>query len=312
MYGLVQAGSAGWGSNSAIFPSLVSLGLIGAFVLWEGWLTLRPNGQPLVDLGLFRSRSFSVGVILAGAGIFGMFGVLFTLPQYLQAIMGVDAQGAGLRFLPTIAGMVIGAIPADRVAARLGPKITVAIGFAILTVGMAVGSALTTTSGDGFIAAFTFVVGVGAGLGLATAVSAAVVELSEERSGVGAALIQAIVKLGPAFGATILGSVLNSTYQSHVSVAGLPASAAGAVQQSVFGGLAVARQLGSPALVESVRTAFVAGMDDATRVAAVVAAVAMIAALVLLPRRAAVTAPRETAATAASTAGTPGPAVAGG
>jgi MFS transporter, DHA2 family, multidrug resistance protein len=313
MYGLVQAGSAGWGSSSALVPSLVSLGLIAAFALWEGWLTVRPNGEPLVDLGLFRSRSFSVGVILAGAGIFGMFGVLFTLPQYLQAIMGVDAQGAGLRFLPTIAGMVVGAIPADRVAARIGPKITVALGFAILTVGMLAGSALTTTSGDGFIAAFTFVVGMGAGLGLATAVSAAVVELSEERSGVGAALIQAIVKLGPAFGATILGSVLNSTYQSHVSVAGLPASAAAAVQQSVFGGLAVARQLGSPALVESVRTAFVAGMDDATGVAAVVAAVAMLAALVLLPRRAAaVAAPRDTVATAASIAITPDPTVAGG
>ena len=134
---------------------------------------------------------------------------------------------------------------------------------------MFAGSAMTATTGDGYIAAFTFVVGVGSGLGLATAASAAVAELSAERSGVGAALVQAIVKLGPAFGATILGSVLNSTYQSHVSVTGLPATAAATVQQSVFGGLAVAAQLGSPALADSVRTAFVAGMDDAARVAAV-------------------------------------------
>jgi EmrB/QacA subfamily drug resistance transporter len=240
MYGLVEAGDNGWSSSNAIVPSFVALGTLAAFVLWEAWLTVRDGGQPLVDLNLFRSRSFSVGVVLAGAGIFGMFGVLFTLPQYLQAIMGVDAQGAGLRFLPTIAGLVIGAVPADRVAARVGSRITVALGFAILAAGMLVGSAMTTTSGDAFIAAFTFVVGVGAGLGLATAASAAMVELSAERSGVGSAVVQAIVKLGPAFGATILGSVLNSTYQSQVSVAGLPAQAAAAVQQSVFGGLAVA------------------------------------------------------------------------
>ncbi len=144
---------------------------------------------------------------------------------------------------------------------------------------------MTATTGDGYIAAFTFVVGVGSGLGLATAASAAVAELSAERSGVGAALVQAIVKLGPAFGATILGSVLNSTYQGHVSASGLPATAAATVQKSVFGGLAVAAQLGSPALADSVRAAFVAGMDDASRVAAVIAVAAMVGALVLLPRR---------------------------
>jgi DHA2 family multidrug resistance protein-like MFS transporter len=285
MYGLVEAGDKGWGSAGAIVPSLVALATLTVFVLWEAFLTARPYVQPLIDLGLFRSRSFSVGLVLAGLGIFGMFGVLFTLPQYLQAIMGLDAQGAGLRFLPMIAGLVIGAVPADRVAARFGARITVALGFALMAAGMLVASGMTVSTGDAYIAAFSFVVGAGAGMGLATAASAAMVELSAERSGVGGALVQAIVKLGPAFGATILGSVLNSTYQSHVSVAGLPAEAAGAVQQSVFGGLAVAGQIGSTSLAVSVRTAFVAGMDDASRVAAVIAAAAMVGALVLLPRR---------------------------
>lgn len=287
MYGLVQAGDYGWGSSDALIPAIAAIAVLTGFVLWESWLTVQPDGQPLIDLGLFRSRSFTVGVVLAGMGIFGMFGVLFTLPQYLQAIMGVDAQGAGLRFLPTIVGLILGAVPADRVAARIGPRFTIAIGFAVLAGGMFLGSLMTATTGDAFIALFTFIVGAGAGLGLATAVSAAMVELSAERSGVGGALVQAVVKLGPAFGATILGSVLNSTYQGHVSVTGLPAATASAVQGSVFGGLAVARQLGSPALLDSVRTAFVAGMDDASRVAAIIAVAAMVGAIVLLPRRAA-------------------------
>ena len=299
MYGLVEAGDNGWGDPSAIVPSLVGLAALAAFILWEARLAARPGGEPLIDLSLFRSRSFSWGIILAAAGIFGMFGVLFTLPQYLQGIMGLDAQGAGLRFLPAIAGMVVGAVPADRVAARLGPKIAVALGFGVLTVGMLAGGAMTAGTGDAYIAAWTFVVGAGAGLGLATAASVAVVELSAERSGVGAALLQTVIKLGPAFGATILGSVLNSTYRGQVSVAGLPADAATAVRRSVFDGLVVAGQLGSPALLDSVRTAFVAGMDDAARVAAVVAVVAMVVALLVLPRRSAAV---ETAASSAKPA----------
>jgi DHA2 family multidrug resistance protein-like MFS transporter len=297
MYGLVQAGENGWGDPSAVVPSFIGLAGLVAFFLWEARLTARPGGEPLIDLTLFRSRSFSWGIVLAAAGIFGMFGVLFTLPQYLQAIVGLDAQGAGLRFLPAIAGMALGAIPADRIASRIGPKFTVALGFGVLTVGMFAGSFMTAQSGDGYLSTWTFLVGIGAGMGLATAASIAIVELSAERSGVGAALLQAVIKLGPAFGATILGSVLNSTYQGRLHLGGLPADAAGAVEKSVFGGIAVARQLGSPQLLDSVRTAFVAGMDDASKVAGVVALVAAVLALVVLPRRAAVAQEGEDAVT---------------
>jgi DHA2 family multidrug resistance protein-like MFS transporter len=285
MYALVEAGDTGWASAAALQFSLLGLVTIAAFVAWEAWLTHRPNGQPLIDLALFRSRSFSGGIVLGAAGILGMFGVLFTLPQYLQAISGLDAAGAGFRFLPAIFGMVVGAVPADRVAARAGPRLTIAVGLSILAAGMLVGSGTAETSGDAFLAGWTFVVGFGAGLGLATAASAAMIELSAERSGVGAALLQAVVKLGPAFGATILGSVLNSSYQARVSVAGLPSDAAEAVRQSVFGGLAVAQQIGSADLATSVRSAFVAGMDDASRAAAAIVAVAAVAALFVIPRR---------------------------
>jgi DHA2 family multidrug resistance protein-like MFS transporter len=285
MYSLTEAGDYGWSDARATWPALAGLAALAAFILWEAWLTRRPGGEPLIDLSLFRSRSFNAGMVLAAAGVFGMFGVLFTLPQYLQAIMGTDAQGAGLRFLPAIGGVIVGALPADRLAARIGPKVTAAAGFAVLAAGMFAASTLRADSGDGFIAAWTFVVGMGAGLALATAASAAVVELSAERSGVGSALLQAVIKLGPAFGATILGSVLNATYQAQVQVAGLPAAAAAAAQKSVFGGLAVAGELGSPQLAQSARSAFVAGMDDASRLAAVVGLVAAGLALALLPRR---------------------------
>ena len=285
MYGFVEAGDNGWGSAAAIEFTLLGLVTLAAFIGWQAWLTNRPGGQPLIDLGLFRSRAFSSGVVLTAVGVFGMFGVLFTVPQYLQAVVGLDAEGAGLRFLPIIFGMVLGALPADRVVARLGPKACVTGGLAIIGMGMLLGSQMSPASGDGYIALWTFLVGFGSGVGLATSASLAMVELSPERSGVGAALLQAVVKLGPAFGATILGSVLNATYQGRVPVAGLPAPTADAVKESVFVGLAVAQRAGSADLVAAVRSAFVAGMDDASRTAAAIAIVAAIVSLVVMPLR---------------------------
>lgn len=285
MYGLIQAGENGWGSAGAIVPMAAAAALLASFVLWEARLTERPGGKPLIDLGLFHSGPFTWGIILAGFAVFGLFGALFALPQYFQAVLGTDAQGSGLRLLALIGGMVAGAVPADRIVARIGPKLTAAIGFTVLAVGMAAGGTMTADSGDGFIAAWTFTVGVGAGICLSTAAAAALNQLSAERSGVGSALMQTVTKLGPAFGAAILGSVLNSTYQAQLYLQGLPGPAAEAARRSVFAGIAVAHQLHSPALLDSVRTSFVTGMDYGLRVSAAIALVGAALALAFLPRR---------------------------
>src|SRR6266536_2977774 len=90
-------------------PHPARLVVLGAFVLWQRWITRRPAGQPLVDLGLFRSASFTWGTILATVMNFALFGLLFAMPQYFQAVKGADALGTGLRLLPLIGGLVVGA-----------------------------------------------------------------------------------------------------------------------------------------------------------------------------------------------------------
>ena len=155
-----------------------------------------------------------------------MIGVLFTMPQFFQGVLGTDAMGSGLRLLPVIGGLVVGAVLADRLARAVGAKITVALGFALLAGGMLLGATTSVESSGGFVAAWMAIVGAGMGLALATAGSAALSELPEERSGVGSAVMQALQKVGSPFGTAILGSVLLSTYQGQLHLAGLPAAAA--------------------------------------------------------------------------------------
>jgi len=285
-YGLIEAGENGWGSAGAIVPMLAGVVVLGAFVQWQRRLASRPRGRPLVDLDLFRSPAFTWGVILAAVGILAMVGVLFTMPQYFQGVLGTTAMGSGLRLLPLIGGLVLGVVPADRIAARVGPKVTVGLGFGLLVAGMATGANTTLGSGDGFVAMWMALVGAGMGLAMATAASAALRELSEERSGMGSALMQAFQKIGAPFGAAILGSVLASSYQARLHLAGLPAAAAKTVRESVFGGVAVAHHLGSPSLLRSVRSAFVQGMDVALVVSAGIALAGLVLAVAFLPRRA--------------------------
>jgi len=290
MYGIIQAGQNGWGAPSAVATMVGGVLVLVAFVWWEARLRRSPGGEPLVDLDLFRSASFTWGTILGGAGIFAMIGVLFTAPQYFQAILGADAMGSGVRLLPLIGGVVLGAGGADRIAAKAGPKLTVAGGFTVLAAALGVGATTGIHTGFGFVAAWTALVGVGMGMALATAASAALGQLSADRAGVGSAVMQTVQKVGAPLGAAILGSVLNSGYQGHLDLAGLPASAADAARSSVFAAVALARQLKSATLLDSVRTAFLHGMDVMLWVCCGMAVAGIVLALVFLPNHAPATA----------------------
>src|SRR4029077_17009059 len=131
-YGLIELGRNGWTNPPSVAVLVAGVLIVVGFFLWERYLTARPGGRPLIDLTLFRSRGFTWGVILAALGGMALIGMVFTLPQYSQGVLGLDPEGSGVRLLPIIAGLIVGAVPADRVARRVGARYTVAVGFSLL------------------------------------------------------------------------------------------------------------------------------------------------------------------------------------
>jgi DHA2 family multidrug resistance protein-like MFS transporter len=286
-YGFIEAGEQGWGDGRALGALAAGAVVLTAFAAWQRRGTRRPDGQPLVDLRLFRSASFTWGTILATLMNFALFGLLFALPQYFQAVQGKDALGVGLRLLPLIGGLVVGARLGGRMAPRAGAKVTVAIGFALTSAGLALGAATGAGSGYGFVATWITIIGLGAGFAMPTALDAAIGALTAERGGVGSGLIQAVRQVGGAIGVAVLGTVVNAAYRGRLDLTGLPAQAAGAARESVATGVAVARELGSQPLLGLVRDAFVHGMDVMFGVCAALTVVATLLALALLPSRSA-------------------------
>jgi EmrB/QacA subfamily drug resistance transporter len=95
VWGLVRGNQAGW-SSPEVLTALVAGGLLAAaFIAWE----LRA-GEPMVPMGLFRSRPFSAG----NAAIFLLFASLlsavFFYAQLLQVGLGYGPLDAGLRLMP--------------------------------------------------------------------------------------------------------------------------------------------------------------------------------------------------------------------
>ena len=112
----------------------------------------------------------------------------------------------------------------------------------------------------------------------------------------GSAALQAIAKLSGPVGTAVLGSLLTSAYVARLVVAALPPTAATAARQSIFGAIAVAGQIHSPALLISARAAFAHGMDLALVVSGVIALVGVALTVVFLPKVNASKAPKQPAA----------------
>ena len=142
-YGLIRAGQDGWSDAGALASMAAGVVILAGFFGWERRLADRPGGQPLLDISLFTSASFTWGVILAAVAVLPLFGAMFTLPQYFQGVLGTSAVGSGLRLLPLVGGLIAGAVPADRIAGLAGAKVVVAAGFALFAAGLLLGATIT-------------------------------------------------------------------------------------------------------------------------------------------------------------------------
>jgi DHA2 family multidrug resistance protein-like MFS transporter len=300
-YGFIKAGENGWGDATSLGTILAGVVVLGAFVAWERRIHAR-TGQPLVDLGLFRSAGFTWGTLLSTLVSFSLFGILFAMPLYFQDVRGLDALGSGLRLLPMIGGMVAGMIGGSRLQnPRKGPdgqilpslvnvKILVTVGYAVMAVGLGIGTFTHATSGTGFSATWFAVAGLGLGIAMPAAMNAAIGALTAERSASGTALITAMRQVGATIGVAVLGTIINDAYRRGLHLSGLPSAAASAVRNSIGEAVQTAMSLHSAALLSSVRVTYVHGLDIMLWVCAGIAVASALLALAFLPRRVAVAA----------------------
>ncbi|MEV0287747.1 DHA2 family efflux MFS transporter permease subunit [Kribbella sp. NPDC050820] len=277
-YGFIAAGERGWGSIVTLGCIALGVGLLAAFGAWQVRAT-----DPLVDLALFRSPRFMWGTVLATLASFALMGLLFVLPQLFQAVQGADALSTGLRLLPIIGGLLVGAKIAERLVVAAGARVAVSVGFVLMLAGLAMGALGNVNYG--YTAIWVSLVGLSIGFTLPPVMELAIGALTVERSGSGSALIQALRQVGGTIGVAILGTVLNSAYRDRLDVSGLPADVAHAARDSASGAVAVAAQANLPALAESARDAFMHGMTATLWTCCVVAFAGLVLALAFLPRR---------------------------
>jgi EmrB/QacA subfamily drug resistance transporter len=287
VWSLIEAPSNGWLSAATVGGLAGAGALLATFVWWELRVT-----DPLLDVHLFRKMRFTAASLAITLGFFALFGFIFLVTQYLQLVKGYSALEAGVRTLPFAFAMVAAAVTSPRVVQRIGTKLVVAAGLALMAGGFAIASTNDASTPYFVIATAMILMGFGLGSAAAPATDSILSSLPPAKAGVGSAVNDTTREVGGTLGVAVLGSIMASVYGSQIvgalSGTPLPTAARAAAGDSLAAALQVAAQVGGAAgqdLASAARDAFVQAFQIGSLVTGAVALAGAVIALVFLPAR---------------------------
>ena len=207
VFGIVDAGNAGWGSTQTVAVLAGALALMTAFLASQ-----RVTRQPLVPLRIFRTGNFSAAnasLLLLGAAWVPMW---FVLNLYLQQVLGYGPFEAGSALVPmTVLIMLLMVGAAAPVIRRFGLKAPIVVGMAVLAAGM--GLFGFVSSDGGFVPDVlwaSLIAAAGMSLAYIPALNAGLSALAPEQGGLASGVLGVSYQVGSALGLAVMTSIATS------------------------------------------------------------------------------------------------------
>jgi len=209
--------------SGTLLAACGALGVIGlaAFVFVE-----RRVRAPMLDLALFRDRTFTSAAIGAFLNYVAIFHVVFLLPFYLEDILGIASREAGLFLMAMPMVMSVVAGPSGYLSDRVGSRIPSFVGMLIMAVGIAWLTMLNSVSTPVLLVAATCVVGLGTGVFISPNTNTLMSAAPRTRQGSAAGIMALARTVGMMAGITISAGIYG-TLTASAKAAGLGASEAG-------------------------------------------------------------------------------------
>ena len=202
-YGLIEANTYGWGSARIVGAFVVSAVALVAFVLLE-----RHQRAPMLDLTLFRNRTYVGANLVTLLVALAMFGVFFFVSLFVQNVLGYSAVQAGASFLPMTVLVIIVAPIAGRVSDRFGSRGLMTTGMLLLACQLLYFSQLDQTATFWTLLPGLVLGGVGMSMTMTPSAAAATRAVPVEKAGVGSAVLNACRQVGGSVGIALMGAIM--------------------------------------------------------------------------------------------------------
>jgi MFS transporter, DHA2 family, multidrug resistance protein len=269
VYGLKRIAEAG--------PSVLAAASVvaGLLLAWAFVDRQRRLADPLVDLSLFRSKTFSTALSINLLGCLVIFGTFLFIAQYLQLVLGLSPLEAGLWQLPSAAATTVGSMLSPWFVQHGRPSRVVASGMGLLALGLAM---LTQVSWGGLPLLVAACVVMSLGLGPTFVLTSDLIlnAAPPERAGGAGAISETGSEFGGVMGIALLGSLGVAIYQMLAPQTDHASLGLAVAEAERIGGAAGA------ALLSESRSAFVQALQIVAGLSAAISAAGAAAALVLL------------------------------
>lgn len=275
----LEVGGFTWPFALSPVPTAFAISLLAlvGFIAWERHRA-RTGRSVLLEFSLFRIGSFRNGNIAAMLVSLGEFGIILTLPLWLQFVLGFDALQTGFLLLALAVGSFVASGFAGATSHRISPVTIVRVGLIAEIVGVgAIGLLIAPDAAWGWLIPALFVYGFGVGLATAQLTGVVLQDVPVEMSGQGSGTQSTARQVGSALGVAVLGTILFTStagiLTSQLQEQNLPADQIDQVVSAVVdsAGGAIAGLEANPQTAEiadAAKTAF----SDGTRLSAFAAA----------------------------------------
>jgi EmrB/QacA subfamily drug resistance transporter len=201
-YAVIEGPKTGWTSPGII--ALLAVATLGTYLFLR---VERQSADPMMDLTLFRDRSYSLAIGAICAVFFSVYGMLLLITQLLQNVRDYSPERTGLVLLPLSASLTIVSPLVGRLVGRFGARPPILVGLSTLMLGLAT----LIAGGQGSIAIVLIglaLSGIGAAMCLTPVTTLAMTAVPRDRAGMASGIMSAQRAIGSTVGFAVLGSIL--------------------------------------------------------------------------------------------------------
>jgi predicted MFS family arabinose efflux permease len=216
-YGLIAASADGWTSVSVLVPLGVGLLLLGVFILVEA-----REPEPMLPLGVFRSRQFTAANAVTFVVYAALGGLLFLVPTVLIVVHGYSPVAAGTALLPVTFIMLALSSRSGALAARIGPRLQMSVGPVVIAASLLL-FARISDSGDYLTAVLpgAVVFGFGVAIMVAPLTATALAAAPADHAGVASAVNNDVARAASLIAVAVLPALAGITGDSYLHPAAL-------------------------------------------------------------------------------------------
>lgn len=218
VFALIEQTRYGWSDPLIYIPLIGGITLFTAFLLYES-----RNKVPMLPLGLFKNRNFSVGNVSTLAIYAGLTAGTFLIAVFLQQVVGYSALAAGMALLPVTIVMFFLSSRFGALAGKYGPRLFMGIGPLIGGAGF-----LLMLNIDQDMTYWTdllpavLIFGLGLSITVAPLTAAILGDVPPQQAGIASAVNNAVARVAGLLAVAAVGAIVAAQFSASVEIEALP------------------------------------------------------------------------------------------